>query len=267
MEKTSLNNAKTALITGGTSGIGAAFADALARRGINLVLVARNESNLLSYAKQLQAKFGVQVETITADLEQRDAQQIVAERLAQNEASPIDLFVNNAGFSVRSDMVGEDISLHESAFEVMVRAVFYLSNAAARAMVARGRGWIINVNSVSAYLPQNNYSAIKAWGSNFTQALAVRLEGTGVQVTSLEPGWVRTEFHQRAGIKGSSIPSFLWLQPQTVVEACLRDAAAGKALSIPTFRFKTLALLARVAPRGILLKVSAWLTARRNSEK
>lgn len=267
----------TALITGGTSGIGAAFADELASRGMNLVLVARNEESLKAKADSLEKKYGVEVETLVADLHERSAQAKVGRRLQAGTKGaehseyenhrPISIFVNNAGFSVRSDVVGEDISLHDAAFEVMVRAVFFLSNQAARAFMEHKFGYIINVNSVSAYLPQNNYSAIKAWGSNFTQSLAVRLNGTGVRVISLEPGWVRTEFHQRAGIKGSSIPSFLWLKPQTVVQQCLKDAAEGKTISIPTKRFKVLAFLSRVAPRNILLKVSAWLTARRNNEK
>lgn len=134
-------------------------------------------------------------------------------------------------------------------------------------MSRRGKGWIINVNSVSGYLPQNNYSAIKSWGLTFTESLAVRLAGSGVQVTSLAPGWVRTEFHQRAGISGSSIPDFLWLKPEDLVEECLRDVALGRNVSIPSFRFKVLAFLARIAPRRILHNVAAWFTARRNREK
>lgn len=258
-----------ALITGGTSGIGAAFSKAFAKRGMDLVIVARDAERLASFAESIESHYGVSVETVVADLVHREDQQRVADRLAEDTAEhpAIDVLVNNAGFSVRSDILGKDISLHDAGFEVMIRAVFFLSNAAGRAMAARGKGWIINVNSVSGHLPQNNYSAIKAWALNYTEALSVRLAGSGVHVASLEPGWVRTEFHKRAGISGSSIPDFLWLRPEYLVDECLKDVARGKTISIPSGRFKLLAFLARVAPRSILHRVSAWFTARRNREK
>lgn len=258
-----------ALITGGTSGIGAAFSKAFAERGVHLVIVARDAERLESFAHNIRTSYGVEVETLRADLQYRDDLERVKERVSQNtpEKQEIDILVNNAGFSVRTDILGEDVDLHDAAFEVMIRGVFHLSNVAGRAFSARGRGWIINVNSVSGHLPQNNYSAIKAWGLNFTEALAVRLAGSGVRVTSLEPGWVRTEFHSRAGVKGSSIPDFLWLNADKLVEECLRDVAKGKVISIPSGRFQVLAFLARIAPRPILHSVSAWFTARRNREK
>lgn len=258
-----------ALITGGTSGIGAAFSKAFAKRGVALVIVARNADRLESFAQDIRSTYGVQVETLCADLVNRADQDRVKERIASDSpAEPaIDILVNNAGFSVRTDILGDDLDLHDDAIEVMIRCVLHLSNAAGRVFAARGRGWIINVNSVSGHLPQNNYSAIKAWGLNFTEALSVRLSGSGVRVTSLEPGWVRTEFHQRAGITGSSIPDCLWLQADELVEQCLSDIARGKVVSIPSGRFKALAFLARCAPRPILHGVSAWFTARRNREK
>lgn len=258
-----------ALITGGTSGIGAAFSKAFAERGVDLVIVARDQERLESFAREMRETYGVDVETLRADLVDHADQERVKTRIAaHDDAQPaIDILVNNAGFSVRTDILGEDLDLHDDAIEVMIRGVLHLSNAAGRAFAQRGKGWIINVNSVSGHLPQNNYSAIKAWGLNFTEALAVRLNGSGVHVTSLEPGWVRTEFHQRAGVKGSSIPDCLWLQADDLVAECLRDVARGKVVSVPSSRFKTLAILARVAPRNVLHGVSAWFTARRNREK
>lgn len=258
-----------ALVTGGTSGIGAAFSEAFARRGVDLVIVARDRERLESFAASIRERFGVQVETFPADLTLRDDQARVVRRIETDTAEQpaIDTLVNNAGFSVRTDILGDDLSLHDAGFEVMVRAVLYLSGAAGRTFAARGRGWIINVTSTSAFVPQNNYSAIKAWAQTYTEALAVRLAGTGVQVTALAPGWVRTEFHQRAGIKGSSIPGFLWLKPERLVEECLRDVARGKVLSVPSKRFKLIVALARLAPRSLIHWVSAKLTARRNREK
>ncbi len=100
-------------------------------------------------------------------------------------------------------------------------------------MTKRGRGWIITVCSVSSGLTQNNYTAIKAWALNYSESLAVETAGTGVTVTALVPGWVRTEFHARAGIAGTSIPDVLWLDPDDLVEECLRDVARGRTVSVP----------------------------------
>ena len=258
-----------ALITGGTSGIGAAFAREFAKRRVDLVLVARNADRLSRFAQDLRSRYDIDVEEMVCDLEVVADRDRVEARLAQesSEYPAVDILVNNAGFSVRSDILGEDLSRHDSGIEVMIRAVLHLSNAAGRAMARRGKGWIINVNSVSGYLPQNHYSAIKAWGNTYTEALAVRLAGSGVQVPSLQPGWVRTEFHQRAGSSGSSIPDFLWLSPERLVRECLQDVARGKLISVPSKRFKVLAFLARIAPRNIMHSIAAWFTKRRNSEK
>ncbi len=255
-----------ALITGGTSGIGAAFARAFATRGVSLVLVARNAARLEETAAQLRADHGIEVETLLADLADREAQQRVADRL-EARTDPVDVFVNNAGFSVRAGLLDEDISPHDLGFEVMIRAVLKLGGAAGRAMRERGRGWIINIGSVSALVTQNNYSAIKAWVGNYSESLGVQLAGTGVQVTALMPGWVRTEFHSRAGIKGSSIPGVLWLDADRLVEDCLRDVARGKPVSIPSTRWKLIAAVLRTTPRGLIARLSALLSHRRNRER
>ncbi|GAB2540887.1 SDR family NAD(P)-dependent oxidoreductase [Brachybacterium huguangmaarense] len=260
-----------ALITGGTSGIGAAFARAFARRGVDLVLVARDEERLRETAADLRREHGIDVETIRADLADRDDQARVARRLEADGSDPdlpiVDVLVNNAGFSLRTSLLDPDPSTHDRAHEVMVRSVIVLCSAAARAMSARGQGWIINVGSVSAFVPQNNYSAIKAWMNAYTEALHVQLAGTGVSATLLAPGWVRTEFHARAGITGSSIPGFLWLSSDRLVEDCLRDVARGKAVSIPSLRFKVITTAMRIAPRGLVHGISAALSARRNRER
>lgn len=255
-----------ALITGGTAGIGAAFATAFARRGTALVLVARNPERLAESAAALRREHGVEVETLVADLSDRDAQQRVADRLT-TDVDPVDVLVNNAGFSVRASLLEEDLTAHDLGFEVMVRSVLKLGGAAGRGMSARGRGWIINVGSVSALVTQNNYSAIKAWVGNYSESLGVQLAGTGVQVTALMPGWVRTEFHSRAGIKGSSIPGVLWLDAERLVEECLRDVARGKPVSIPSKRWKLIAAVLRTIPRGLVARLSALLSHRRNREK
>ncbi len=255
----------TALVTGGTSGIGAAFARSLARRGFNLVLVARDTARLEETARELAAEHGVHVETITADLAVREQLWHVAQRL-EDPQHPVDMLVNNAGFSVKTPYTAEDFRQHEKGFDVMCAAVTRLSGAAARAMVARGTGWIVNVSSTSGYVTMGEYSAIKAYTTSMTESLAVELHGTGVHATALLPGWVRTEFHSRAGITGSSIPDFMWLDADRLVEEALADVARGKVISIPTLRYKVMATTLRHLPRPAVRWVSRKISGIRRRE-
>lgn len=256
----------TALVTGGTSGIGAAFAEALARRGNALVLVARDADRLERTADRLRAEHGVPVEVLRADLTDRADVDRVAARVA-DPARPVDVLVNNAGFSVKTRFADPDTSAHDRAFEVMCRAVLVLSSAAARAMTARGSGWIINVSSTAGLITMGSYSAIKAYTTAFTEALAVELSGTGVHATALLPGWVRTEFHERAGISGSSIPSFMWLTPERVVEEALDDVARGKVISMPTKRYGVLGFVLRHLPRSAVRRISGMVASARQKER
>ncbi|HEY6683939.1 MAG TPA: SDR family NAD(P)-dependent oxidoreductase, partial [Propionibacteriaceae bacterium] len=185
----------TALITGGTSGIGAAFARALAARGDDLVLVARNADRLAEMATELKEHYAVNVETIVTDLAVRSEAVGIAERLASIE-QPIDLLVSNAGFGVRTKLTEADTTPHEHAIDVMIRAVLMLGAAAGRAMRQRGSGTIINVSSTAGFVAMGSYSAIKAWVTAYSESLANELHGTGVKVVALCPGWVRTEFHE-----------------------------------------------------------------------
>ena len=253
----------TALVTGATSGIGAAFARALARRGWDLVLVARDEQRLEAEAAGYRSQ-GRRVEVLRADLSDRADVDEVAARL-EDAAAPIDLLVNNAGFSVRARLLSTDQAAHDRAFEVMVRAVQVLSGAAGRAMVARGRGRIVNVGSTAGRITMGAYSAIKAWVTVYTEGLANELDGTGVTAMALEPGWVRTEFHERAGISGSSMPSALWLDADELVDAALKDLSRGRVVSTPSARYKALMLIVRHAPRGGVRWVSKALSDRRSS--
>ena len=253
----------TALITGGTSGIGAAFARALAARGDDLVLVARDEARLGRTAGELRAAYGVQVETFVADLGDRDDTTRVAARL-EDPARPVDLLINNAGFGVPYALANPDPSPHEQALDVMVRAVLVLGGAAARAMRARGSGAIVNVSSTAGFVAMGAYSAIKAWVTAYSEGLANELHGSGVTVTALCPGWVRTEFHERAAIGTSRIPELMWLEAEPLVEACLADVARGKVISIPSRRYQALMLAVRLAPRVAVRAASRALSSGRH---
>jgi|SRR5512133_456040 uncharacterized protein len=253
----------TALITGGTSGIGAAFARALAAGGNDLVLVARNADRLSDVATELKEQYAVSVETIVADLAVRGEVIGIAERLTSVE-QPIDLLINNAGFGVRAKLTDQDTSPHEHAIDVMIRAVLILGAAAGGTMRQRGAGTIINVSSTAGFVAMGSYSAIKSWVTAYTESLANELHGTGVNVTVLCPGWVRTEFHERAKINVGSIPELLWLDADRLVAACLDDAAAGKVISIPSKRYKVLITICEHLPHRALRAVSRRLTSGRH---
>lgn len=252
-----------ALVTGGTSGLGLEFARALAARGLSLVLVARDPARLDKTADQLRWRYGVEVETLVADLAERAGVDAVAQRLADPD-SPVEVLVNNAGHGVHVPLLAEDLDAVERSFDVMVRAVLVLGGAAGRAMVGRGHGVIINVASVAGLVPMGAYSAIKAWVDRYSESLSVELAGTGVQALSLLPGWVRTEFHDRAGIRTSSIPEALWLEADRVVADALADVERGKVRSIPSKRFRVIAFLAQHAPRPLVRRATAIIKGGRS---
>lgn len=253
----------TALVTGGTSGIGATFARALAARGDDLVLVARDESRLDAMAEELSTAHGVSVEVLPADLSDRDQVATVAERI-EDPAKPIDLLVNNAGFGLHSRLLDPDTSTHERALDVMCRAVLVLGGAAGRAMKERGRGAIVNVSSTAGFVTMGHYSAVKGWVTLYSEGLANELRGSGVRVTALCPGWVRTEFHERAGINVTKLPGPVWVDGTRLVDECLADVARGRLISIPTKRYKVAILLARHAPRAAIRAISRGLSSSRH---
>ena len=253
----------TALVTGGTSGIGAAFARQLAARGDDLVLVARDAARLEASAADLRETYGVAVEVLPADLGDREQVLAVAARLG-DATRPVDLLVNNAGFGVHHRLTDPDPGPHEHAIDVMVTAVLVLGGAAGRAMRERGHGAIVNVASTAGYLAMGSYSAIKAWAMTYSESLSNELAGTGVTVTALAPGWVRTEFHERASIRTSSIPEPLWLDADALVAECLADVAAGKVVSIPSKRYRVLMWAVRHAPRSTVRFASRKLSSSRH---
>ena len=253
----------TALITGATAGIGAAFARALAARGDDLVLVARDTDRLAEAAARLSEEHGVAVETIRADLSVHDDVLAVATRL-EDADRPVDLLVNNAGFGLHHKLLDPDVDRHEYAIQVMCVAVLVLGGAAGRAMRARGHGRIINLASLAAWLTNGNYSAVKSWVRVYSEGLANELHGSGVTVTALCPGWVRTEFHERAGIRTSAIPDWVWVDADRCVAEALDDAGKGRVVSIPTRRWKVARFVADLVPRSAVRWASRLLSASRD---
>ena len=199
-------------------------------------------------AAQLRAAAGVRVEVLPADLSVRADVDRVAE-LLRATTRPVGLLVNNAGYGLHQKFVGGDLAAEEKAFDVMVRAVLVLSHAAADQMSTRGRGAILNVASIAALLASGTYSAHKAWVRTFTECLAVELKDTGVTATVLCPGFVHTEFHERAGID-NPFPEIAWLNADAVVATALADVRRGVVISTPSLRYRTIAGVARLLPRA-----------------
>lgn len=241
----------TALITGGTAGIGHEFAQQLASRGRDLVLVARDPARLEEVATQLRTRYGVGVEVLSADLTDRDQLAAVEARVASTER-PIELLVNNAGFGLKGRFLDNDVEVEQQMLDVLVTAVLRLSHAALRAMSERGHGGLINVSSVAAFLPRGTYSATKAWVNSFGLWAANEYGPSGVRVMTLCPGFTKTEFHQRMGIGRDSAPGFMWLEAPFLVEQALADFDKGRQMSIPGAQYKTVAALSRVIPRRAL---------------
>ncbi|MFE2421413.1 SDR family NAD(P)-dependent oxidoreductase [Streptomyces hokutonensis] len=241
----------TALITGSTAGIGAAFARRLAADGHNLVLVARNTERLGEQATELHDRHGIEAEVLTADLATDEGIETVAARLADRK-NPVDLLVNNAGFGNKGRYLDVPMADELKMLKVHCEAVLRLTSAATEGMRERGRGGVVNVASVAAFVPRGTYGASKAWVVQFTQGAAKDLAGTGVRLMALAPGFVRTEFHERAGMGTDNIPNWMWLDADKLVAAALADLARGKSLSIPDPRYKALMGLVKITPQSVL---------------
>ncbi|MGC5582733.1 SDR family NAD(P)-dependent oxidoreductase [Ornithinimicrobium sp. W1665] len=254
----------TALVTGASSGLGLEFARQLAGRGHDLVLVARDRGRLETAAEELASAHGVGIEVLVADLADREQLHGVAARVADPDR-PVDLLVNNAGFGSRRGFVRGDLAEEERALDVMVRAVMVLSHAAGGAMRSRGHGAVLNVSSVASFAVMGHYSAIKSYVTVLSEALATELAPHGVTVTALCPGFVHTEFHQRAEMNMSRLPDALWLQAPDVVRTALEDVARGRVVSVPSLTYQAIVGVLRVAPRGLTRRAAGALAARRRT--
>ncbi|WP_327354040.1 SDR family NAD(P)-dependent oxidoreductase [Streptomyces sp. NBC_01304] len=241
----------TALITGSTAGIGAAFARRLASEGHNLVLVARDTKRLHEQATELHDRHGIEAEVLTADLATEEGIGAAEARLSDRR-NPVDLLVNNAGFGNKGRYLEVPMADELTMLKVHCEAVLRLTSAATEGMRERGRGGVINVASVAAFVPRGTYGASKAWVVQFTQGAAKDLAGSGVRLMALCPGFVRTEFHERAGMGTDNIPKWMWLDADKLVTAALADLARGKSLSVPDPRYKVMMGVVKVTPRALL---------------
>jgi uncharacterized protein len=252
---------RTAIVTGASSGIGAALARQLAAEGTDLVLVARDEARLDAFAAELGgARGGVAVQVLPADLADAASLAAVEARVADDER-PVDLLVNNAGFGTYGPFVDADIDIETQEIAVNVTALVRLTHAAMRAMVPRARGSIMNISSMAALqaTPGNaTYGATKGFVAMFGEAVSSELAGTGVTVTTVLPGFTHTEFHERAGVEPRRPLGMPWQSADDCAAEALAAAHAGKYWVVTGRVNKVAAAAAGPVPRG----VRRWAAAR-----
>jgi uncharacterized protein len=225
----------TALITGASSGIGAIYADRLAHRGYDLILVARNRDRLEQLARRLSDTTGRAVRTVTADLND-DTDLAAVEQLLRTDKS-ITALVNNAGFGAATPLLGSDVAKMSDMISLNVSALTRLTYAAVPGFVERGNGTIINIASIVAIAPQllnGVYAGTKAFVLAFTQSLHHELSDKGVRVQAVLPGATATEFWDVAGVPVSALPSQIVMPAHEMVDAALAGLDQGELVTIPS---------------------------------
>jgi hypothetical protein len=230
----SIENKGTALVTGASSGIGAIYADRLARRGYDLILVARNRERLEGLANRLTNETGRSVEIVTADLG-RKADLARVETVLRTDAS-ITMLVNNAGVGATAPLLGSDIARMDDMIALNVSALTRLTYAAAPGFVARGGGTIVNIASVVAISPESLngvYGGSKAFVLAFSQSLHHELADKGVRVQAVLPGATATEFWDIAGLPVRNLPAAMVMSAEDMVDAALAGLDQGEVVTIP----------------------------------
>ena len=261
-----------AVITGASSGIGAAFARKLARRGYDLLLVARREDRLRAIAAEIRERDHVKAEFLRADLTDPRDRERVASRI--RDAADLGLLVNNAGFGTLGYFFEADAAGQEQMHELHVVAATVLTHAALKNLFPRGQAGtgVINVSSVAAFgpSPQNvSYHATKAWMNAFTEGLATELAGRGSPVTvqALCPGFTLSEFHDVVGVDRKTVPSALWMTADFVVEESLRGFERRKLIVIPGWRYKMLVAATKLIPAPLMRRASIAAVRRYRKQK
>ena len=247
----------TAIVTGASSGIGAAIARELASRGHAVTLVARREERLRSLADELSREHGVDAGIHVADLRRRKARERLYAELAE-EGRYAEVLVNNAGFGSRGDFVTNDVGRMTDMVRLNVEAVVDLTGRFLPGMCNRGRGAVINIASTSAFQPLPGaavYAASKSFVLSFSEAIRTELRGSGVTVTAVCPGPVKTEFVEAAGIEGAeqATPDLLWIPVEQVARAAVDGAASDKRVVVPGALHRVGALAGQHSPRAIAL--------------
>ena len=251
--------ASWALVTGATSGIGESFTRLLAENNYNIVLVARDMPRLQERARGLQEKFRVETHIIQADLSTDAGCTAVEQYIANNQ---VDVLINNAGFGLNKAFTMSALDAEQQMFDVLVRTPMRLMHVALPLMKERNKGVVINVSSVAGFIAGGTYSASKSYLTVLSESLHTELADTNIKISALCPGFTRTEFHQRGRMSMKGLPSFMWLESDTLVSKAWSDALKGEAISIPGWQYQLLVFVIHTLPRSIIRKVGMNLRAK-----
>jgi len=244
-----------ALVTGASAGLGAEFCRQLAAKGYNLVLVARREERLRDLADELRQKHDIDYLVISADLAQRDACEMIVNRLEQ-ESVEVEYLVNNAGYGLPGSFHVPGWEDHDDFIQVMTTAVCELTWRLLPGMQQRKRGFIVNVASVAGLVEpaagHTLYAASKSFLIKFSQSLALENWRDGIKVTALCPGFTYSEFHDVNGTREmiSQLPDYLWLKAEEVIADCIEamEAERVKPIVVPGRQYKAMVFIARYLP-------------------
>lgn len=256
---------RTALVTGGSSGIGRELARLFARDGYHVVLVARDPERLAGAQRELIGQTGAQVATVARDLAQPDAVEQLERELAR-QGVEVDALVNNAGFGTWGPFAQTDLAEELALLQVNVVALTHLTKVYLREMVKRGSGRILNVASTAAFQPgplMAVYYASKAYVLSFSEALAEEVAGTGVTVTALCPGPTWTNFQARAGIGNIRLVSRRVMTSEAVARAGYAGMLRGQRVVIPGWHNQLVRLGVKFAPTTLTLRAVRWAQQRR----
>ncbi len=249
---------QTAVITGATSGIGAAFAREFARRGYDLVITGRRREVIEALAQGIREACGVQVDVVLAELSNQDGIQKIIDAISNKN---VGVLVNNAGFGASVLFQESDLPVMEQLAKVNVLAPMALTRAVLPGMVSRGSGAVINVSSEAVYMaiPKNTvYAASKAFLKTFTEGLHLDLYGTGVKAMAVCPGLTHTDFHEKMGLSKARQTDHgfvTWMSPEDVVRQAMRDIDKGKVISIPGSRTRMMIRMLSLLPRKSYFKL------------
>ncbi len=244
-----------ALITGASSGIGEVFARRLAARGYDLILVARRRERLEALAADVHEKHGISAEALAADLAKDEELARVEERIGR--APNLEFLVNNAGIGSLHRFWKEPLEGQDRMHRLHVLATMRLTHEALPVMIARGKGRIVNVSSVSGfmqYIGGVSYASTKAWINSFTEGLHLELAGgdADVRVQALCPGYTYTEFHDVLNLDRKFVPTSWWMSAESVVDASLAGLERKRWLVVPGLRYQLIVFALKHIPRGIL---------------
>jgi short-subunit dehydrogenase len=265
---TSAKSSPYALVTGASSGIGTAFAHELAQQGKNLVLVARRIDRLESLAQELSGKHGIDVRVFPSDLGLIDAAADLYHSV-KTAGIEVDILINNAGVGIQGDFLEMDTDKIQSMLVLNIHSLTMLSQFFGRDMAKAGKGHILQVASMAAFIPTpyvSAYAATKAFVGSFSDAIRHELKHKGVKVTTLYPGITTTEFNEVANAQSPKLMNASVLSAESVAQIGLKAMYKGKRKSIPGFINNVTAIFSALTPRGILVGSAGDLMAKANKK-